>query len=343
VGTVSVIIPSYRYGALLEGCVRSVLDQRGVDVEILIVDDCSPDDTADVARRLAAADPRVAFRRHEVNRGLIATANEGLEWAAGDYVLLLSADDVLVPGCLARAAEVMEAHPQVGLVYGRPLYAREGEPFPVPRGRWRGTDVWVGAEWIARRCRTGHNCISSPEAVVRTSVQRAVGGYDAACTHTSDLNLWLRIAAVADVAYVRGAPQAIYRIHAGSMLRSQEGPMVDLRERRLAFDRFLEVSPMRDPAMLRRLYGRALARQALWQASRAYDRGELGEQPVDELIAFALDVCPDARRTKEWHGLRLRRRIGAGRSIYFPPFVATGAAHRLRSHAGQALWRARGV
>ena len=344
-GRVDVIVPSYRYGSLLEGCVESVLSQEGVDVRVLIVDDCSPDDTAEVAGRIAGRDSRVELLRHDVNQGLIATANHGLQWADGDYVLLLSADDLLVPGCLARAARVFEEHPEVGLVYGRPLYALEGRPLPRPSGRWRGTDVWPGRKWIARRCRTAHNCISSPEAVVRTSVQRAVGGYDAACTHTSDLNLWLRIAAVSDVAYVRGTPQAIYRIHAGSMLRSQDGPMVDLRERRAAFDRFLAVSGDRleEPERLRRTAGRALARQALWQASRAYDRDRVHEQPVEELIAFAHDVCPEAGRLREWHGLRARRAIGAGRSIWVPPFAATGAAHRLRYQAGRAIWRARGV
>jgi len=92
--------------------------------------------------------------------------------------------------------------------------------------------------------------------------------------------------------------------------------------------------------------GRALARQALWRASRAYDRG-LTEGPdalpVDELIAFALDVCPDARRLREWRGLQVRRRIGAGRSMLFLPFVATGAAHRVRGHVSQLRWRARGI
>ena len=103
---------------------------------------------------------------------------------------------------------------------------------PTPSGRWRATDTWRGHDWLRLRCRSAYNCISSPEVVVRTAVQRAVGGYDARCFHTSDLNMWLRIAAVADIAYVRGLPQAIYRIHPGSMLRSQDGPMVDLRERR---------------------------------------------------------------------------------------------------------------
>jgi GT2 family glycosyltransferase len=345
---VSVVVPCYRYASLLEGCVASVLAQRDVDVRVLVIDDCSPDHTPEVGRRLAAASPRVEYRRHSSNRGLIATANEGLQWAEGGYTVLLSADDELVPGALARATAVMEAHPSVGMVYGRPLLARAGRPMPEPAGRWTGTRIWPGEEWIRRRCRNAHNCISSPEVVVRTAVQRAVGGYDPALFHTSDLNMWLRIAAVSDIAYVRGVPQAIYRIHAGSMLRSQEGPMVDLHERRAAFDSFFAgCGPQLDgAAALRTMAGRALARQALWRASRAFDRGLVdgpGALPVDELIAFALDVHPGARGLREWRGLQVRRWLGAGRSSWFVPFLATGAAHRLSFHAGQLRWRMRGI
>ncbi|WP_028060554.1 glycosyltransferase family 2 protein [Candidatus Solirubrobacter pratensis] len=343
--TVSVIVPCYRYAEILEGCVDSVLSQAGVEVRVLILDDCSPDDTPAVASRLAAQHPRVEYRRNETNRGLIATANAGLEWADGDYVVLLSADDLLVPGSLQRATQVMERNPRVGMVYGRPLYAYAGKPMPVPSGRWAATDIHDGAEWIRLRCRTGHNCISSPEVVVRTSVHRQVGGYDPRCTHTSDLNLWLRIAAVSDIAYVRGIPQAIYRIHPGSMLRNQGGTMVDLSERRAAFDAFFEVAPaLPGAAGLRATAGRALARQALWRASRAVDQGRVdGPDPVGELVAFAFDVYPDAARLREWRGLRLRRMIGAGRSGWFPPFLATGAAHRLRLKADRLRWQARGI
>ena len=65
--------------------------------------------------------------------------------------------------------------------------------------------------------------------------------------------------------------------------------------------------------------------------------------PVEELVAFALETCPEARRLPEWRGMRLRRAIGAGRSGWFPPFLATGAAHRLRSHLGRWRWRLSGV
>jgi Glycosyl transferase family 2 len=342
--TVSVIVPCYNYGHFLEGCIASVMDQRGVDVRLLVIDDCSTDDSVDVAIRLAERDDRIELRRHRENVGLIGTANEGLEWAEGDYVVLLSADDLLTPGSLERATAVMSEHANVGMVYGRTLFGREGRPLPEPQGKWRSTKLWSGKYWIRTRCRSGHSCISSPEVVVRNTVQQAVGEYDSACHHTSDLNMWLRIAAVADVAYIRGAPQAIYRIHGDSMLRSDATPMLDLRERRAAFDSFFArcASTLEEHDRLQRMAQRTLARQALWQASRAVDRGTT-DGLVDELTRFAFEVCPDTRRLREWRGLRLRKWIGAGRSLLFIPFIATGVAHRLRSHAGQARWRFTGI
>lgn len=351
--TVGVIVPSYNYGHLLEGCVRSVLAQDdAVEPRVLVVDDLSSDDTAEVGARLAAADPRVTFVRHAINQGLIGTANEGLAWASGttDYVVLLSADDFLTPGALGRAVAVMEAHPEVGMAYGHaPYFGDADDPLSEPTGDWAGTDLWRGADWIARRCRSGHNCISSPEVVVRTAVQDAVGGYDPDCTHASDLNMWLRIAAVADVAYLRGVAQARYRVHADSMLRSGHNPLRDLRERAKAFSSFFARSGDRlggRRAALEASAGRALARQALWRASRAIDRDLLDGPdalPFDDLVAFAREVCPDVERLREWHGLRLRQRLGAGRSRWFVPFLVTGAAHRVRSSAANYLGARTGV
>ena len=89
-GSLSVIIPCHNYGRYLRQCVESVLTQD-VDVDISIIDDSSTDDTERVGSLLADEDPRVTFQRHAVNRGHIATYNEGLERAQGRYSLLLSA------------------------------------------------------------------------------------------------------------------------------------------------------------------------------------------------------------------------------------------------------------
>jgi glycosyltransferase involved in cell wall biosynthesis len=372
---VKVIVPCYGYAAYLDECVESVLDQDGVDVRVLIVDDRSPDDTPSVAGRLAAGDERVEYRRHEENVGLIRTANEGLEWAEdSDYVVIISADDMLVPGSLRRATSVMEAHPEVGLVYGRAVQFASGEPLPdlgrrwrgtriwsdegwirlpLPRAdRWRGTKFWRGADWIRVRCRSGYGCISSPEAVVRTSVARRVGPYDVEAGHMSEVNMWLRVATVSDIAYVRGIAQALYRIHRESMSRTMltadSGPIVEITDRRTAFESFFagDGAKLPNSAELKETVSRTLARQALWRASRTWDRGTVREDSghsVQELVDFALSVYPDARRLREWRGLRLRERIGAGRTLWFPLFLVTGAGHRLRSYYDRLRLHSRGI
>jgi Glycosyl transferase family 2 len=350
---VKVIVPCYGYAHLVEGCVRSVLDQDGVDVRVLLVDDVSPDDTATVGRRLAAEDGRVTYRRNERNLGLIGTANEGLEWAQdSDYVILISADDRLTPGSIGRAVAVMEEKPEVGFVYGHAQYFEDDEHLPEVRTRERGARIQSGREWIKLRCRSGHSCISSPEVVVRTSVQLRVGRYDPDCTHASDLNMWLRLAAVSDVGYVKGATQAYYRVHADSMLRSMlgaaGGQIVDLSERRTAFENFFDRvgERVRGSSKLRETARRTLARQALWKASRAYDKGEAsgeGAREVERLARFALDTSPAARRLPGWWGMRLRRKIGSGRSLAFLPFLVTGAAHKLRVSYGHWRLQAKGL
>jgi len=147
VTTVSVVIPCYKYGHFLEEAVSSMLDdQSGVDVRVLIIDDASPDDSAEVANKIAARDSRVEVIVHAVNKGNIATFNEGLlEWADGDYCALVSADDRATPGALARARDLLDANPGVGFVYGHALWVTHGAPSPEARVKVRGWSVWPGA------------------------------------------------------------------------------------------------------------------------------------------------------------------------------------------------------
>jgi glycosyltransferase involved in cell wall biosynthesis len=69
------------------------------------LDDASPDNASEVGAEVAREDSRVTLVRHHVNKGHIATYNEGIDWVSADYMLLLSADDYLLPGALDRAAD----------------------------------------------------------------------------------------------------------------------------------------------------------------------------------------------------------------------------------------------
>src|SRR5581483_1738369 len=83
--TVSVIIPCYNYGRYLPQCVDSVLSQEGVSAEVIVIDDASTDGSDAVVRQVAANDPREHAICHTVNKGHIATYNEGLAQVSGEY------------------------------------------------------------------------------------------------------------------------------------------------------------------------------------------------------------------------------------------------------------------
>jgi len=343
--SVSVVIPCYRYGHFLARCVRSVLDQEGVDVRVLIIDDASPDDSAETALQLAAEDERVEARVHEVNQGHIATYNEGLlGWADGDYSVLISADDLMTPGSLARATAVMEANPAVGFVYGHAAWWRDDQPLPTPRLESRGVTVWRGAEWLNILCRRGYNVISSPEVVVRTSVQQQIGGYLPELPHTGDAEMWMRFAVHSDVAYIKGVDQAYYRIHATQMTNDRV-PYVDLVQRKAAYDALFAEYGDRIPtaARLRRRAGRTMAKEALWRACRAYERRRTDTTPIAELVEFAEAAYPHPARLPEYWGLRWRQKVGPALCPYFQPVMISAVHRRVRSALLWRRWAREGV
>lgn len=326
--SVTVVVPCYNYGHLLTGCLASVLDQPGVDVVAHVIDDASPDGSGAVAERLAGSDPRIRVTRHERNQGHIGTYNEGLAAADTDYVVLLSADDLLAPGALGRATRLMERHPRVGFVYGFSRYFTDG---PRPRPRWGPVRARVesGPRWIERRLRTATNTISSPEVVVRTAVQHRAGGYRTDLPHAGDLEMWLRLAAHGDVGIVTGRDQAYYRVHPASMSRTSfAAELADLRQRHAAFGVFLDGAgpAVADRAAARRTMALVLARTALWRAARLRMGAPVGAGAADELRDWALSVAPDAVDTSEHRALV--RATARGRRALSEPAVAALAARR---------------
>ena len=326
---VSVVVPCFNYGHFLGDSVGSALAQQGVDVDVLIVDDCSTDGSDEIAASFARRDARVRVIQHTANQGHIDTFNEGLFAVDGEYVVKLDADDMLTDGALARATALLEAFPAVGFAYGRPIHF-EQMPARPPRTEVASWTIWPGEAWFARRCRLGVNCISNPEVVMRVAVLREVGGQRAEVPHTSDLELWLRMASMSDVGWLNRVDQAYYRVHAESMQRTvHAGSLQDLEGRRDAFllalhERadFLHDAPHLEAGLRHRL-----AAEALDGACRAYDRGNVSTNPIDEFVTFALGVFPRARELPEWRRLERRRRVGARDASLVPPFVV-GALKR---------------
>lgn len=323
------------------------MSQRQVQVRALIIDDASSDDTAEVATDLTLSDPRVEFIQHKINRGHIATYNEGLlNWSKADYVVLLSADDMLSPDCLMRATGIMDADKSIGMVYGRAVHFREESELLRRRSGKVSYKVWSGAEWIERRCQSGCNVISSPEVVVRGCVQRSLGGYLPELPHAGDLEMWLRIAAVGDIAYIRRVPQAFYRVHAASMLRTKyKHGLADLQQRKAAFDTFAfnHQGLMKDLDRLHDSANKSLAREALWDACRAYDQDRVTESYVPELVAFALSAHTEARKFPEYGALCRRQRVGPKMCKRTQIFVAAAIVRRVRAWVRRQRRKREGV
>lgn len=118
----SVIVPAYGVQAYIRAAIESVLEQDFTDVEIVAVDDCSPDNSGAILDELARQDGRVRVLHLAENAGLGGARNAGVAAATGDYVMFLDGDDTLAPGSLAAIADRLEVgdHPQL-LIYN---YAR---------------------------------------------------------------------------------------------------------------------------------------------------------------------------------------------------------------------------
>ena len=200
------------------------------------MDDASSDTTEAVGSRLAAADARVEYRRHTVNRGHIATYNEALAMLTGEFCMLLSADDLLMPGALRRATRVMVAHPEVGLTYGPDITFRHAPP--AGDGARDRSSARTGS------CRTSNSSSARAASGTRRFRRRPwscgrrctakIGDYLPQLPHTADTEIWLRMAAHSAVCELH-APQAFRRLHAKNMSLDYS-PARRLDEQRKAFD-----------------------------------------------------------------------------------------------------------
>jgi GT2 family glycosyltransferase len=312
--SVDVIIPCYGYARFLNECVNSVLSQHGVTVRILILNDASPDNTTEIAEEIASRDSRVEVVNHTKNKGHIASYNEGIEWASADYLLLLSADDYLLPGALTRAASAMDANPAVAFTFGGSIQLYEGgamrhiDALPVSAER-RNIQLFTGPEFIRRSGAT--NMVATATAVVRTAMQKRLGGYRPDLPHSGDLEMWLRFAAHGAVAYIE-AFQAVYRIHRNNMSLAYRAAynMPDLEQRLRALEVFLEccAGVMDNPQQVRRVLFRSLACEAVCCASAAFNEGETGA--ANQLTAFAVSLSPDVTRSLAWLRFKCKRLLG---------------------------------
>ena len=217
ISPVTVIIPLYNYARFVTEALDSVASQTLADLDVIVVDDCSTDDSAAVASRWmeehAARFRRAMVLRHLVNGGLAATRNTGFGHGDTEFVLPLDADNLLLPTCLAKLTR--------SLASSRAAFAYcLVERFLTPAGEVPEPFLMHVHPWRPEVLGKGNKI----DAMVlhRVSAWRQAGGYSLSmpCQGWEDYELWFRIARMGG--HGLHVPQILarYRVHGGSMLHT---------------------------------------------------------------------------------------------------------------------------
>lgn len=180
---VSVVIPCYAQARFLGEAIESALAQEGVAREVIVIDDGSPDETAEVAARY----PEVRYVR-QTNQGTSAARNAGLRESRGDYIAFLDADDRLLPGALAAGLSCFAEHPECAFVYGDFRFmAESGAPLERRVRYTLESDLYGGL--LLR-----NHIEMTSTALFRRSVLEEAGGFVTTLRSAEDYELLLRIA-----------------------------------------------------------------------------------------------------------------------------------------------------
>lgn len=204
--SVSVVITCYNHARFLGEAIESVRSQDYAASELLVVDDGSTDDTAEVANCYK----EVRTIRQE-NRGLAAARNTGLHASSGDYLVFLDADDRLLPNALAAGVDCLDQHPECAFVYGRYYHISvDGSPLPL------GTSHIENADYAAL---LRFNVIGMHATVMyRRPVLESLKGFDTSFKACEDYELYLRTTRRFPIRS-HGHTIAEYRIHDANMTR----------------------------------------------------------------------------------------------------------------------------
>ena len=228
---VSVVVPSFEHAAHVEHALRSVAEQDGVALELVVVDDASRDDSVARVERLFD-DPRFAMRFegrlrlvvHDSNAGAHAAINRGLREATGDWLTILNSDDAFAPGRLRTLRDALREG-TAGLAFSRVDYVDEhARPGACPRESFRLRRHQDGVERfpsLGFACMAGNVAITSGNLFMSRALCEAVGEFDA-LRYCHDWDFLLRAVTHDEPLFVR-RPLYRYRIHGANSYRSLEG------------------------------------------------------------------------------------------------------------------------
>jgi glycosyltransferase involved in cell wall biosynthesis len=275
---VSVLMTVFNTGGFVKDAVDSVLSQTLTDFELIVVDDCSSDDSWSIVEQSAAADSRIVAIRRGERGGASAGLNEGLRRATGQYIVRQDGDDLSTPTRLAEQVAFLEANPHIGAVGTQAVLID-------PAGARIGLTTLPETDAEIQPALVDQMCFIGPAMMVRRSAfERAGFSFDESLSGSEDYDLCLRLAEVAGLANM---PEALYlyRQHPSSVSHSQR-PM-QLFRKAVALENAVH-----------RRFGAAPPAEALRNVARDYVRAAVVGHAMNEAgghqdcLARALALCP---------------------------------------------------
>lgn len=197
---VSIITPSFNQGRFLEASIRSVLEQDYPNIEYIVVDGGSKDESVEIIKKYQ---DRLAWWVSEKDRGHADALNKGFSHATGEILAWLNSDDIYFPNAVSEAVSILMSHPQVGMVYGdADLIDDSG----LTVGQFASKQTGY------RQMLRGSVHIPQATTFFRADLWRQIGPLDLTLFFSFDYDLWVRFAKVSQILYV---PKrwAKFRIH----------------------------------------------------------------------------------------------------------------------------------
>lgn len=223
IGLVSIVVASYNHAKFLQQRMDSLMSQTYPNVEIIVIDDCSPDESVAVLRPYET-DPRVKLVVREKNAGWVAVSNQGIELSSGEFVIFANCDDGCEPRMIERLVDAMQRHPTAGIAFCRSLLVDEkgnvlGEDVVIQEPSFRARcamDTLIGSAEMGRFLL--HACVipNLSAALIRRECFDRIGQLSPDYKACSDWALFFRIARSYDVAYV-AEPLNQFRQHAATI------------------------------------------------------------------------------------------------------------------------------
>jgi glycosyltransferase involved in cell wall biosynthesis len=203
---VSVLIPSYNSALFLDETIQSVLNQTFQDYELIIIDDCSSDNTDEVVQKYLHNE-KIQYHKNEQNLGLAGNWNKALAYAKGDYIKFLMSDDKFHPDLLKKFVDVMDQHPGVSLVTSyREQFGAETE-MNAPEF----THLQKGEKIIYETLKD-RNWIGEPTCVMFRRSNLWLGDFNPEFLYYIDWEMWIRHLSIGDC-YIIPETLSYFRVH----------------------------------------------------------------------------------------------------------------------------------